>query len=107
MSGKFDSRRDELLYTMSVDGWAIASDGNVEAPTGWFAYMTNTPAEIAEIKQAFPDFSDVPDAEIVGSFYLSEDSNGFFTVTESTKSGVVEAFNADVEAFNAWSDSDA
>lgn len=82
--GKFDSDRDEILWTMTLEGWANESDGNVECPTGYFCLVTNEPAEIPEIAQAFSDVipEDFDTAELVGNFIVTEDDRGFVSVIE-------------------------
>jgi hypothetical protein len=79
---KFDSDRDRLLYVMSLEGWANASSGNVECPTGFFARISNEPREVPEIRDAFPtESAGISNADIVGHFLCVENDQGFWYVT--------------------------
>lgn len=75
---------EALFQAMVTDGWFTASSGDVEAPSGAYAYVTNTYAEVASILDAFEDTTAVygvpADAEIVGSFVVVEDSQGFVSI---------------------------
>ena len=69
------------LYEMSVHGWFTEESGNVEAPTGWFAWTEILPTELDSVVDAFADeFAELDDfdpAELVGGWILYEDSQGF------------------------------
>jgi hypothetical protein len=96
---KFDSARDELLYVMSLEGWANASSGNVECPTGFFARISNDAREIPEIRQAFPDESaGISNADIRGHFLCIEDSLGFWHVTRYETARALELAYSALEA---------
>lgn len=86
--GKYDSDRDAVLNMLTVSGWANQSTGDVEAPTGFVALVIVHPVELSEIEEAFS--ADVENEieegfswdSIIGNFLLSENSQGFVTVTE-------------------------
>lgn len=100
---KFDSRRDEALYAMSMEGWANDSSGTAEAPTGWFCKITNTAAEMSEVRDAFSDFSDVADADLIGFFLCVENDQGFWNVTTlPSQQALNNAFNTLVEEYAKW-----
>lgn len=104
MPGKFDSARDEVLYTMALEGWANDSDGESAALTGWFARLTQSDAEIKEIREAFEDAA--PESfewsSIVGLFLLRESNEGFVTVTEyATERELTSEFRHLFNAFHS------
>lgn len=108
---KYGCARDEVLDAMAGDGWATESSGDVESPTGWFAWMVNTPAEIAEILDAFPDATDAVDAglldadELVGAWLIAHDSQGFVDVSRFSDEREVREVFAMLDAdYCAWSD---
>lgn len=78
--GKFSCPRDELLYNMSLNGWSNDSSGDVQAPTGFFARISNSTDEISEVIEAFDDdLSELARRhakELVGHFMLYEDNQG-------------------------------
>jgi len=91
--GKYSSARDDLLHYLSVNGWANDSDGNVEAPTGYFWEIANGPADvhssntefnslIEEWLQQNPEVTDSEElrSELVGEFILTENNQGFISV---------------------------
>jgi hypothetical protein len=71
---------------MTLHGWCNEFSGDVECPTGFFARMSNTAREVAEIAEAFEeDFKElglVDINELVGHFLLMEDSDGFVSVVK-------------------------
>mgnify|MGYP001791810815 CR=1 FL=1 len=106
---KYSSARDEVLHAMSVQGWANRSDGNVEAPTGFFAIISNSPAELAEVVAAFDEEiegtedSDFSTSELVGHFVLVEDSQGFVGVYDySTELGARVFYDELEDTFSKW-----
>ncbi len=80
-TGKYSSKRDEALHHMSLEGWGVKSDGDVESPAGFFTLFVNKPEEMAEIFAAFED--ELNDLRIhdhqtlTGNFVLVEDELGF------------------------------
>lgn len=101
--GKYEGShplRDEALHTMSVQGWANESDGNVEDLSGYVSRVSNTPAELAEVLAAFDgEFPDGLDPQsLVGHFLLVENSQGFLYVTEyPTEQAVIGAYRMQLE----------
>jgi hypothetical protein len=69
---------------MLNDGWFTASGGDVEAPTGFFGWVTNEFAELGEVFDAFSDtieaYGQPNAADMVGSFYAFIDSDGHIRV---------------------------
>jgi hypothetical protein len=86
-----------------TDGWANESAGDVEAPTGAFALIIITPAEIAtEIWETF-DFSP---QDVTAGFYLEQtDSQGNTSVTEFEREWEVRAAYTTLEQeYAEWDD---
>jgi hypothetical protein len=84
--GKFDNARDEFLYDMTLNGWANESSGDSESPTRWFALVIIERAELAEVWAALDDSRRAmvsareSAGDLVGSFIVSTDSQGFVYV---------------------------
>lgn len=101
---KFNSARDELLYAMTLDGWANESDGNVEAPTGFFARISNDPQDVPSIRDAFPnETKGMANSTMVGHFLMKENSQGFVYVTTYPDSvSLIRDFRALEAEFSEW-----
>lgn len=85
---KYACPRDEVLGEMQDNGWANASSGNVEAPSGYFSRISNSEAELPEIYQAFEStieemgtYGFTAEA-LLGHFLLITDSQGFVNVAQ-------------------------
>ena len=107
MSKKFSSKRDELLWIMSVEGWANESSGNTESPSNWFARFNIYQNELSEIRSAFDaeGFKEVTDSDLVGNFLVVEDSQGFVYVTKyDTQIQCREAFLELDREYGRWLD---
>ncbi|AEK10197.1 hypothetical protein FDI14_gp118 [Mycobacterium phage SirDuracell] len=75
---------EALFQAMCGDGWFTASNGDVESTTGFFSYVTNTPAELGDIRREFSEvieaYGNPADEEIIGSFVVLEDNLGFIHI---------------------------
>lgn len=101
--GKYETLRDEYLHKMACDGWANASSGDVESPTGYFYLICNSAPEMKEITEAF---GPAPTG-IVGNFILVENDQGFVIVHNVYTSANAEAKCAELEnAYDGWQDSE-
>jgi len=106
-----DSPRNQLLHAMARQDWANESNGNVEAPTGWFCRISNSSADISEIVATFLDeISDIDPSgtfnpmELKGHFLLVENDQGGIYVNEySSESEVIRAFTAMTDQYAYWS----
>lgn len=95
---KFASKRDDLFWFMTLEGWATDTDGSVEFGR-WFGKLSNTAEDVSVDNGEFNSLvdqwepQDSPDGEasyhseefrasLVGHFLISEDSQGFVTVEE-------------------------
>lgn len=99
-----------VLHQMSLDGWANESDGDVEAPTGWFAYMINEPAERDSLVDAFGDVmadEDVTVDQVMGAWLLMEDSFGFKYAVSAEEAGSIRAMFAQLSrGYLTWATAD-
>lgn len=107
--GKFGSARDEVLYHMDMDAWSMESDGNVDAPTGFFAMMENLPNDMEGIIDAFPDELNVmveareSFSNLIGWFLLYHDDQGFFSVVEYNSLSDLRGAFRDLQAqYEEW-----
>lgn len=114
--GKYSTARDSILHYLVTNEWGDASDGDVEAPTGWFARISNAPAEVhipnLEITSVLSDWFDanpeVTDSEelrteLVGHFLVVENSQGFVSVEEFPTLEALESSYRERElAFYVW-----
>lgn len=108
---KFDSARDEYLYTMWLDGWAEASDGESEAPTGFFCMMSNTEKELPEIHDAFGwlyPTKDLPDSNaLIGNFLIVTDDHGMvWVLSYESRAELEKAYNDSVDNYCEWASQD-
>lgn len=118
----------EALYVLSLDGWFTESSGDVEAPTGWFAWTEIRENELGSAEDgsgilgAFEDefatIEGLDPSSLVGGWILYEDNQGFVSAVEyeltpqSGLSGWVQRSSAhkafaelDAE-YCAWADED-
>lgn len=76
---------EAVLQAMVAGAWANESDGDVEAPTGYFARISNSEAELAEVEQAFSDVIEAygmeDTRELVGHFLVVQNDQGFVYIT--------------------------
>lgn len=104
--GKFASDRDQLLYYITLEGWGVASGGDVQSPSGWFGRISTTEAELPGVEQAFGEqisSSGVAPAELVGHFLLNEDSQGFVYVTEyGSERDLLASYGILEEVYEQW-----
>lgn len=114
--GKYSSARDSLLHFMCINGWQNDSDGNVEAPTGYFYELVNGPADVnprnTEVSSLFeewfnqnPEVTDSEElrSELIGLFIVTEDNQGFVTVEEfDDPQGLAQRWLSLQEALNEW-----
>ena len=97
--GKFSSARDDILSFLCLSDWAEESTGNVEAPTGYFSRISNTPEEVSmengefnSIMEEWLDFNQ----EVTDSEELRSELAGHFIV-QSMDSGFVYVYKYDSE----------
>lgn len=101
----------QILLTLCSAGWANESDGNVEAPTGYFWRISLSHSEIfgwpGGAKDCFAD--EIPNAtdddwkKIIGHWICAEDSNGFFYATRQDDEYSAQKVFADLtREFSEW-----
>lgn len=91
---KFANDYDERVYNLTLDG-GYDSDGDVEAPTGWFASVT-LDDDSAENRDMIEHY---------GHPYLlvSEDSQGFVTVHAwHTAANLADVFQLQAQQYALW-----
>lgn len=107
---KYDCARDEVLDAMVTEGWANQSDGNVEAPTGHFAMVCNSEAELDEVVHAFDEVITSldlgplrDDSQLVGNYIVRTNNQGFVSVEEFETPSLCESAYAELQsAFYEW-----
>jgi len=114
--GKFDSARDSILSYLCLADWAEESDGNTEAPTGYFSRISNEAADVSMENTEFnsimaewldfnPEVTDSPElrSELVGHFIVQSMDSGFVYVgTYTTEEAMLTVFAEMQEEFSAW-----
>jgi hypothetical protein len=117
---KFSSARDDILHFLCISDWAEESDGNSEAPTGYFWRISNTDADVhqsngefssvfAEWLEMNPEVTDSPElrSELVGHFIVQAMDSGFVYVGDySTEEAMLEDFAEMQEEFGKWDEQD-
>jgi len=99
---KYASPRDEALHIMCRDGWANASSGHVESPTGYFSRVSNSVDEMAEIMSAFEEF-DYDHINVVGNFFVVENAQGAVAVSEfETAEDLHAVYEALEQLYQRW-----
>ena len=101
---------EAVLQAMVTGGWANESDGNVEAPTGHFARVSNSAAEMMEVCQAFADeiamhglTCEDAHALLIGDFLVREDSQGnVFVTAYDNPIALTRDFQALQDAYALW-----
>jgi hypothetical protein len=116
--GKYSSARDSILHFMCISDWANDSNGNSEAPTGYFWKISNTTSEVNKqntetnslLDEWFQQNPEVRDSvalrqELVGNFIVNEDSNGFiYVMTVETQKTLNEIYENLETKFYEWDD---
>ena len=98
---------EALFDAMITGGWMTASSGEVESPTGHFAYASYTAAEIPELFDAMSDTIDAygrPDPdEVIGHHIVVTDSQGFLDIQRyPSESAMMTAYQTLEDQYAAW-----
>ena len=84
--GKYSCARDSILHFLCTVEWGNDSSGSVEAPTGWFAKISNDPADVhvpnTEITSVLSDWFDT-NPEVVDSPEIRKELEGHYIVREN------------------------
>jgi uncharacterized protein (DUF1800 family) len=104
---RFASPRDELLYIMMHHEWAAERSGDIDAPTGTFAWMSNLHEDLTEIVDAFADsFNEVgleSSHALVGNFLLQDLGHGPIDVRQfETENEVRAAYQQLEDMYESW-----
>lgn len=108
---KFDSPRDEVLFTIGFDSmWNDDHMGNTDSPTGYFAKLDlNRDDALAILADSqIKDLEVLPTVdELIGQFLITEDSSGFVYVTEYEDIPALRDAYDELEAdYNEWDSED-
>jgi len=113
---KFSSARDDILHFLCLSDWAEESDGNSEAPTGYFWRISN---KAEDVQQENTEFSSIMDewldynpevidsaelrAELVGHFIVTAVDSGMVYVAKySSEKELLEGYQILEEEFFKW-----
>lgn len=101
---------EALFDAMVTGGWMTASSGDVEAPTGHFAYASYNENEIGELYDAMDDTISVygrPDpADVIGHHIVTTDSQGFIDIERyPTEAAMKAAYRELEDRYATWADS--
>lgn len=103
---RYESARDEALHLIATEGWANQSGGDVAAPTGHFAAITNTPEHLTELRGAFEAMFNqlgLDPSSVLGHFIVVEDQNHAVHVVEyAVISRMLTAFEDLRHVYQAW-----
>lgn len=101
---------EAVLQAMVTGGWANESDGDVSAPTGHFARVSNSAAELEEVVAAFEDvivmYDMIDTSELVGEFLVHEDEQGnVYVVSYDNPIALTRDFQQLQDAYALWNES--
>jgi hypothetical protein len=108
------SKHDNLFKELITAGWCVKSDGNVEAPTGYFS-ITEIPdhhGELVEMRDAITcDADRAPDEYQFldnwpesGWYFTTENSDGIIYVYKVDKVSANRFFDEYSRQYSAWDD---
>lgn len=101
----------EALFEALVNsGWADDANGDVEAPSGYYAMISTTAEEVSTVLSEFSDVLGVygqPSPEdITGFFLIRQDSQGFTYVDRyDSREQLQAAFRELDQVYSAWAES--
>ena len=104
-----DSQYDNLFKAIISAGWNVKSDGDVEAPSGFFALVEvpDHPGELSEMQDAVGDETIDDEWPDCGWYVTREDSDGLIFVYEQSSQRVAEtAYDKLQDDFLDWADDD-
>lgn len=124
-----DTAQEALFRAMLTDGWFTASDGDVDSPTGYFGYVTNTLAEYCgqgfdsitgepfspehpAIGSILAEFNDTVSvygipaiSDIVGAFVVKINSDGILTIQSfHDEASARQQYAACMAVYTEWLD---
>lgn len=102
-----DTKQQALFRQMMLDGWFTKSDGDTDAITGYFGYVSNEPNELQEIREAFSEIIELyghpDDEDIVGHFFCVIDTCGTFHIfREPSNDALVKRFKEYSDKYAQW-----
>lgn len=101
---------EALFDAMVTGGWMTKSSGDVEAPTGHFAYASYKKEEIGELYDVMSDIIDVygrPDPEaVIGHTIVTTDSQGLMRIERfPTEWSMLAAYRELEREYEQWASS--
>lgn len=104
--GKFARPRDEVLDAMVHGGWSNESSGSPLSPTGHFARVSNSEAELPELLDAFEaEIADtgIEPQELIGHFLVVTLDHGECYVREYSEEELLKYdFRRLNEIYRSW-----
>lgn len=104
---ELSSKYDNLFRTIISAGWAVSSDGNVEAPCGYFARVEvpTHPGERAnfyDMLHEWPDLAKQFDEVEPGWYLIVENDQGLIWVYWSNEPQVTDAYYKLMKEYDQW-----
>lgn len=100
-SHKYGSAEAEALAEALGEGWYDGQTGTVEAPGGAVSLI-----HIDDVATTALTFDAALARELVGSWIIVEDSDGFVDASRYSHDEAVRLFNEAEDGYAAWCDSD-
>lgn len=102
-----DTAFQALMKAMLNHGWFTKSSGEDGSYTGYFGYVTNTQAELKEIREAFSEvieaYGDPKDEDLIGSFVGVVDAVGTMHIFRHSDDNAAKSdFNRYEERYQKW-----
>lgn len=97
---------DTAFKAIVAAGWAMKSDGNVEAPTGYFAKIPISKEELPELMDAVFGHVDDPDEVTIepGYYVTKENSDGIIWIWKYNAKFLMDSHYASLEReYAEWS----
>jgi hypothetical protein len=101
----YSSPRNQALHAVWRNGWANASSGSPNSPTGRFARVSISEAELAGVIQAFSEeFAaiGVDPRQLLGDSLLGTQQGEGIAMEFDTEQELVNAFNALERVYQSW-----
>ena len=102
---RFKNARDEALHRMAHIGWANMTSGRLEAPTGVFSVICNSPAELIEVVGALED-EPIPEfdkRDLLGNWMVVENADGYVrTALYSDQVELIRVYRMMQQQFADW-----
>lgn len=101
------SKYDRLFKDLVSAEWCVKSDGNVEAPTGYFSIteIPEHPGELADMKSAVEQDQDsYEEWPEPGWYFTTENSDGMIRVYATDKGAAEILYQSYLKQYAEWDD---